>query len=113
MRNLTNRRGMALPLAIFALVIVGALVAGSFFIGWQEQRVGRNTVKLQQAFGAAEAGAQATVANWDIDVYNALPLGGTLPRPRRHDAHTRPLQPRSRPTRADPRHARSPVSHPA
>ena len=78
MRKLTNRRGMALPLAIFALVIVGALVAGSFFIGWQEQRVGRNTVKLQQAFGAAEAGAQATVANWDIDVYNALPTGGTL-----------------------------------
>jgi hypothetical protein len=78
MRQLTDRRGMALPLAIFALVIVGALVAGSFFIGWQEQRVGRNTVKLQQAFGAAEAGAQATVANWNTAVYNALAIGGTI-----------------------------------
>lgn len=78
MYKLEDTRGIALPLAVFALVIVGALVAGAFFIGRQEQAVGRNTVKLQQAFAAAEAGAQGTVANWNIDVYNALTNGGTM-----------------------------------
>ena len=30
-----NERGMALAVAIFALVVVGALVAGAFFAGTQ------------------------------------------------------------------------------
>jgi hypothetical protein len=78
MPRLNDTRGVALPLAIFALVIVGAMVAGAFFIGRQEQAVGRNSVKLQQAFAAAEAGAQTTVAAWDIDVYNVLTAGGSV-----------------------------------
>jgi len=77
MNRVLDNRGIALPMAIFALVIVGALVAGSFFVGMQEQQVGRNTVKLQQAFASAEYGAQLTVANWSTDVYNALAVGGT------------------------------------
>ena len=85
MQRLNSNRGVALPLAIFALVVVGALVAGSFFIGMQEQRVGRNTVALQQAFAAAEAGAQTAVIEWDPTVVNQLTvgtelaIGGTLP----------------------------------
>ena len=39
-RIVQNERGMALAVAIFALVIVGALVAGALFAGTQEQRVG-------------------------------------------------------------------------
>lgn len=78
MPRLHDDRGVALPLAIFALVVVGAMVAGAFFIGRQEQSVGRNSVKLQQAFAAAEAGAQATVAQWDIDLYNVLTAGGSV-----------------------------------
>ena len=70
-------RGIALPLAVFALVVVGALVAGAFFVARQEQGVGRNSVKLQQAFAAAEAGAQRTVADWSPDVFNALAAGET------------------------------------
>ena len=70
-------RGIALPLAVFALVVVGALVAGAFFVARQEQGVGRNSVKLQQAFAAAEAGAQRTVADWNTDVFNALAAGET------------------------------------
>lgn len=78
MPKLSDTRGVALPLAIFALVVVGAMVAGAFFIGRQEHAVGRNSLKLQQAFAAAEAGAHTTVADWDIDVYNTLTAGASL-----------------------------------
>lgn len=80
-----NTRGVALPMAIFALVVIGVLVGASFFIGRQEQSVGRNTVRLQQAFTAAEGGMQLQVANWDPIAYNGLAVGdsatygGTLP----------------------------------
>ena len=42
--RLADERGMALAVAIFALVVVGALVAGAFFAGNLEQRTGRNAV---------------------------------------------------------------------
>lgn len=79
-----NNHGIALPLAIFALVIIGALVAGAFFVGLQDETVGRNTLKAQQAFSAADAGAQLTVANWDPMTMNfmsdgdSVSIGGTL-----------------------------------
>lgn len=72
-----NPRGIALPVAIFALVIVGALVTGAFFIGFQEQTVGRNTLKVQQAFAAAEAGADMQVMNWNPTANNQLAVDST------------------------------------
>ena len=77
MTRLRDTRGIALPIAIFALVIIGALVAGAFFIGFQEQRVGRNTIKSQQAFAAAEAGAEAQVAAWVPGNMNSIAVGST------------------------------------
>ncbi|MGD2136175.1 MAG: pilus assembly PilX N-terminal domain-containing protein [Gemmatimonadales bacterium] len=77
MRSVENERGIALALAIMALVVIGALVAGAFFVGMQEQQVGRNTIGLQQASAAAEEGAQLTLADWDRDVYNWMPLGSS------------------------------------
>ncbi len=71
-----NERGMALAIAIVALVVVGALVAGAFFAGTQEQRVGENTRRSQQAFGIAEEGVFEIVRGWDPQVYNAR---GTYP----------------------------------
>ena len=64
-RILRDERGMALAVAIFALVVVGALVAGAFFAGTQEQRVGENQRRVQTSFGVAEAGAQERVLTWD------------------------------------------------
>jgi hypothetical protein len=58
-------RGSALPLALLALVVIGALVAGGFATALLEQRVGRNTLYAAQAGGAAEAGAVAVVGEWD------------------------------------------------
>jgi len=69
-RMLRDERGMALAVAIFALVVVGALVAGAFFAGTQEQRVGENQRRVQQSFGVAEAGAQERVMSWQPDQMN-------------------------------------------
>jgi len=56
---------MALPLAILALVVIAALVAGGFAAAHLEQRIGRNTLYAVQAAGAAEAGAAAVVGEWE------------------------------------------------
>jgi hypothetical protein len=56
---------MALPLALLALVVIAALVAGGFTAAHLEQRIGRNTLYAVQAAGAAEAGAAAVVAGWE------------------------------------------------
>jgi len=65
-----NERGMALAVAIFALIIVGALVAGALFAGTQEQRVGETTRRLEQSFGVAELGVYDVVRTWDPVAYN-------------------------------------------
>ncbi len=73
-RVLRDERGMALAVAIFALVVVGALVAGAFFAGTQEQRVGENQRRVQTSFGVAEAGVQERVMSWKADSMNKRPL---------------------------------------
>jgi hypothetical protein len=73
-----DERGMALALAIVALVIVGALVAGAFFSATQEQRAGSNTRGGLQAFGAAEEGGYEVIDNWvgNIGNYNTRRIYG-------------------------------------
>jgi hypothetical protein len=53
-----NEWGIALPVAIFALVIVGALVAGIFFTARIEVRSGENAMSGARAMEAAQAGLQ-------------------------------------------------------
>jgi len=82
-RRLSDERGIALAVAVFALVVIGALVAGTFFAGRLEQQTGRNTFMAAQAAEAAEAGLNDAVA-WQtatglLDMpINSAPLGGTL-----------------------------------
>jgi hypothetical protein len=71
-RVLRDERGMALAVAIFALVVAGALIAGAFFAGNQEQRVGQNTLRVQQSFGAGEEALNEVVANWQPQTYNRI-----------------------------------------
>ncbi len=73
-RVLRDERGMALAVAIFALVVAGALIAGAFFAGNQEQRVGQNTLRVQQSFGAGEEALNEIVAGWQPGVYNKLKI---------------------------------------
>jgi hypothetical protein len=71
-RVLRDERGMALAVAIFALVVAGALIAGAFFAGNQEQRVGQNSLRVQQSFGVGEEAINEVVKGWTPAVYNAL-----------------------------------------
>jgi len=65
---LQNERGMALAIAIVALVIVGALIAGAFFSGTQEQRVAENVRRVQASFGVAEEGVYDVIRGWSNPV---------------------------------------------
>ena len=60
-----RRSGFALPVAVFAIVIIGALVAGAFFASTQEFRIGSNTLQQTRALGAAEFGLNQTQATWN------------------------------------------------
>jgi hypothetical protein len=68
---------MALAVAIFALVVIGALVAGAFYAGNLEQRTGRSTVYAAQAADAAEAGSAAVMGDWQTYSLNNMAIGAT------------------------------------
>ncbi len=62
--RLSQRRpGVALALAIGAIVVIGALVAGVFFASTQEYRIGRNSLLETRALTAAEYGMYAMVTS--------------------------------------------------
>lgn len=73
--NLRSERGIALVVAIVALVVIGAIVAGTFFISTLEQKTAENSVEAAQAYQAAEAGIVQNVANWDTG-NNTLAVDG-------------------------------------
>lgn len=78
--RLADERGMAMAVAIFALVVVGALVAGAFFAGNLEQRTGRNSIYAAEAADAAESGTASVFATWD-PLLNGLAVGDSLSEP--------------------------------
>jgi hypothetical protein len=67
---------MALALAIFALVVIGGMVAGSFFAGLLEQQGGRNLLIATEATEAAEGELWRLVAGVPAASLLALPVGG-------------------------------------
>jgi hypothetical protein len=73
----SNERGIALAVAIFALVVIGALVAGTFFAGRLEQQTGQNTVYAMQAGEVAEAGLADAVTSQTAASMLALPIDPT------------------------------------
>jgi hypothetical protein len=74
--RLKDERGMALAVALFAMVVIGALVAGTFFSGRQEQQSGQNTLFAGQAAEAAEAGISDAVGTTTPASLLALTAGG-------------------------------------
>jgi len=72
--RIDDERGIALAVAIFAIVVIGMLVAGAFYASLLEQRSGENTLYAQQAFEAAESGMADAFNNWDQAVYGAFPV---------------------------------------
>ena len=77
----SNERGIALAVAVFALVVIGALVAGVFFAGRLEQQTGQNTMYAMQASEAAEAGLADAVATQGAEAMLGLQKDPSLNTP--------------------------------
>lgn len=69
-----DERGMALAIALFAIVVIGALVAGTAFAGQLEMGGGRSAMATSQAMEQAETGLADAFENWDF-TWNALAAG--------------------------------------
>jgi hypothetical protein len=78
MRLRNDERGIALPLALFVLIAVGALVVASFFTARLEQQSGRNTLFALQAREAAEAGLSQALATLEAGALESIAIGGPL-----------------------------------
>jgi hypothetical protein len=72
----SDERGIALAVALFALAVIGAIVAGNFFAGRLEQQSGRNTLFAHQAAEGAEAGLSDATSNISAATLESLPVGG-------------------------------------
>jgi hypothetical protein len=72
---------MALALAIFALVVIGGMVAGNFFVGLLEQQSGRNLLLTTEAAAAAEGELSRLVAAVPAASLLSLTPGGEPLRP--------------------------------
>ena len=59
-----RREGFALAVAMVAIVVIGALIAGAFFTSTQEYRIGRNSLMDQRAFAAAETGVNEPIQSF-------------------------------------------------
>ena len=75
----SRRKGVALMVAIFAIVIIGVVVIGAHYAATQEFRVARNSLNESRAFSAAELGQTRMLSEWNGDVLN-LAQGDTLVR---------------------------------
>src|SRR3954454_11425577 len=75
-RAARDERGIALALALFALVIIGGMVAGNFLVGLLEQQSGRSTLLTAEASELAEGELWQVVSGSPEASLLALPIGG-------------------------------------
>jgi len=69
-----QRRGFALTMALLAIVVIGAMVAGGYLAGVQYYRIGRNSLVEQRAMAATELGLDSAYAMWQ-KTWNTQPVG--------------------------------------
>ncbi|HUQ83917.1 MAG TPA: hypothetical protein VM076_22395 [Gemmatimonadaceae bacterium] len=72
-----RRTGFALPAAIFALVLLSALVAGALFVSTEELRTGRTDLADQRALALAEAALERAIVTWDTQRNIELAVGAS------------------------------------
>ena len=77
--RLSDERGIALAVAIFALVVIGLLVAGTFYAGRLEQQSGENGFYANQAGEAAQAALTQTLQTTSAATLLAITPGMTPP----------------------------------
>ncbi len=63
--NPTSRRdGFALPVALLAIMVIGAIVTGGFYASSQESRIATSSELGNQAFYVAEYGLEEALGTW-------------------------------------------------
>lgn len=67
-----TRKGFALPVVIFALMIVGVLATSSFYMARQETRIGIASDNSGVALYLAEEGLTTVLDNWDMPTAQAM-----------------------------------------
>ena len=72
-----ERRGMALAMSLMAIVIVGALISGGYFLSMQDYRSGRNSLPQARSMTAAEYGQNEALRNWSSLGATGLTKGQT------------------------------------
>ena len=73
-----RREGFALAVAIFAIVVIGGIVAGAFFASNQDYRIGRNTLLQERALAASEYGLNMAINNWNSTTNVTMATGATV-----------------------------------
>ena len=77
--HLRPRRGLAMATALTAIVLIGTLIAATFFVSMQDYRVGRNSLDTGRALTVAEYGQTMALKDWTAAVWNQnLKVGDTL-----------------------------------
>jgi len=74
-RSRTDERGIALALALFAMVIIGALAGSTLFAGRLEQQSGQNAVFAAQVRESAELGLSEATSSMTAGSLAALSVG--------------------------------------
>src|SRR6266700_3697160 len=75
-RTLRSEHGMALMMALGAIVIIG----GVLFVTTQDYRVGSNTMRSTRATAAADLGLNRVPVFWNLADNNRMQAGDTLKR---------------------------------
>ena len=78
--SLQSRNGMALIMALGAMVIIGVLIGGIVFVTTQDYRIGTNTMRQEQATAAADLGLNRVPQEWNLADNTRLKTGDTLKR---------------------------------
>jgi hypothetical protein len=73
-----SRSGMALPMVLGAITLVGTLIAGVMYLATQDFRVGANALNETRAEAAAEMGLNRLTSDWDQTKNTSMATGDTL-----------------------------------
>ena len=73
-----SRSGMALPMVLGAITLIGTLIAGVMYLATQDYRVGANSLNEARAESAAEMGLNRLTTDWDQTKNTSMAVGDTL-----------------------------------
>jgi len=74
----SSRGGMALPMVLGAITLIGTLIAGVMYLATQDFRVGANTLNEARAEAAADMGLNRLTTDWDLSKNTTMVAGDTL-----------------------------------